>query len=187
MGTGAGAPSLLGGTDGYLPRGLAINGSDVVFTGIDPANGKAGVFSIAGAGGNVTTILEGDPFVDPSGVATSGSATFVVDTIASGYHGTIFAVTGANAVPIATNIYAGYPAGIAVTSDGQTLLASSAAGAGGQLLKVAIGGGTASSVAPGAIATSTEPAGLRRAHGGCAYAFVDSAAGGTGAVYLVTK
>src|SRR5262249_47397389 len=66
-----GNPSVLAGTEGMLPQGLAVSGSRVIFTGVDPADGLPGVFE-TGASGGVRTLLK-TGLNDPSGVTVAST------------------------------------------------------------------------------------------------------------------
>jgi hypothetical protein len=190
MGTSAGKPAILSGTDGYQPRGVTVQGTTVFFTGIDPANGMPGVFSINIAGGSASAVAEGAPFVDPNGVAAASNGdVYVSDSTASNAWGAIIAVPkGGSAAAVAGGLTLGLPAGLAYSADEKTLVSSaSAAGKGELLLFNTSNPGTPATDTTGAIGTATEGAGLHRAIGGCTYAYVDSAAGGFGAVYTLTK
>jgi hypothetical protein len=185
----AGTPTLLAGTDAYLPRSLEVVGGTLYFTGIDKANGSAGVFSMPVAGGTVTTVAEGAPFVDPSGVTADGTGTvYVLDAVGSGPGtGVVIKVASGGAAVLGSPLSVGYPAGITLSGDGMTLLASSLGASGAdQVLSIEVGSGASTAHTTGAIGSNYEAAGLHRSHRACAYSWVDSAAGGTGTVYLLT-
>jgi hypothetical protein len=192
--TSGGTPAPVAGTANLFPRGLTItsaNGSDtVVFTGIDGTTGAPGAFSIAAAGGAATKIADGSPFVDPSGIAvdTAGN-TYVVDTEAAASHrATILKIdtTGAT-TSLATDLFVGYPAGIAVAQDGAHLIVSGLAAGGGAdtVSSYAIAGGAPTPVVSSGLTALFNAAGLHRAATANVYAFVDSAGDGTDAVYAI--
>lgn len=56
------------------------DGLNVYFTGVNP-NGDSGVFQVPAAGGTITELAVGDPFVSPFGIAisTDGSQLFIAD------------------------------------------------------------------------------------------------------------
>jgi hypothetical protein len=117
---------------------------------------------------------------------------YVLDGSAStGGRGALFAVSGSAIAPLVADVAVGFPAGLALSVDESALLASSlVARAGtGQVLLVPLAGdaGGPTSITAGAVATSTEPAGLHRAANGCLYAWADTAAGGFGTVYALEK
>lgn len=80
------------------------DGLNVYFTGVNP-DGDAGVFQVAAAGGPITELAIGDPFVSPFGIAisTDGSQLFVADVGAQNNidddAGLIFVVPTAGGAP----------------------------------------------------------------------------------------
>lgn len=193
---GGTAPSLLVGS--VRPRSLTVvqeGGSDqIYFTGVDKANGLAGVFKVAAAGGGVTTIAEGPPFSDPGGVTVSAKGdVYVLDTSGSGTGlGAIIVVPkgGAAAVQV-SNIQVGYPAGIAIMHDDSKLLASGL-DLGAQsdvLVEVDLATMMVTNNSTG-IGTYGEAAGLHRAHKVDVFAWADTKAkpmgmSGTGTVFVI--
>jgi DNA-binding beta-propeller fold protein YncE len=126
-----GAPVPLMGSEGFRPRGLEVAtegvGDMVYFTGKDSL-GNAGVFSIPAAGGSVTPIVAGTPFVSPSGIAVAANGDiYVADAVTlSSSTATVYKIAkGANnATELFTGIAVGYPAGIALDEKDETLLIS---------------------------------------------------------------
>jgi sugar lactone lactonase YvrE len=191
-----GAPTAITGANGYRPRSVQVvaNGSadDLYFTGTDPTNGKAGVFMVAAAGGSVTTVLEGAPFVEPSGVAvaTDGSV-YVLDSLtAHTGAATILKVSGTPAAAsTVTTANAGYPGGIALLCDGSSLLASTLDPAKYTDVVLEINTTTPTMTTPLTTGVSGlyEAAGIHRAAKANIFAFVDSGSTGpmTGQVFVV--
>src|SRR5579871_1691761 len=193
MSTTGGAPAPLSGTVGFAPRGVVLvtptNGTEVVyFTGLDPANGMPGLFSIPPNGGTATVLAEGAPFVDPSGVAvTSAGAAYVADTIAteSGTASILEVSSGAASV-LATDLLVGYPAGLALSQDEQVLLVSGIDPEThtDEVIRIVLATQATTAITSG-ISTFGESAGLHRAPGSEVYAWADSQANTTGTVYVL--
>ncbi len=125
----ANAATVLPGTEGRAPRGIDIvnqGDSDVIyFTGIDPADGATGVFQVSTAGGTVTTLAEGAPFVatDSVVVSTQGVAYVTDDGTGTG-QGRVFQVTGGTVKAVAQGLDLGHPAGVTLINTDATLLVS---------------------------------------------------------------
>ena len=189
--TGGGAPMAITGTQGYETRSLDVvskGGGDVVyFTGRDKAtSGVPGVFSVPAAGGTVTTIKTGAPFVDPSGIAVaSNGVIYVADVIANGGTG----AKRANVIKIDTNngnaatlfgpiLRVGYPAGVALRHDEKTLLVSGLDDKGlDQVVVIDVGTMQPGTPIAMSINTLTDAAGLHRARSADVFALADSNAG----------
>jgi len=188
-----GTPTALSGTTGYGPRSLSLvsntSGDTVYFTGVDPANGTPGLFSISAAGGTAAVVAEGGPFADPSGVAVNAQGTaFVVDTVAT-QSGTadLLQVSHGAVSTLVSSLSVGYPAGIALSQDESVALVS---GLDPVLrtdivYRIVLATGQVTSVSTG-ISQYQEPAGLHRAAGAEVYAWADSAAQTTGTVFVLT-
>lgn len=127
--SGGGEARVLEGTAGYVPRGVVVAEVDgdehVYFTGLDTSSGKHGLFRVAPGGGAVTALASGEPFADPAGVtvAKSGDA-FVIDALSSGTAAGVIRVHDGEATRVVADIGVGFPAGIAATRDGATVLVS---------------------------------------------------------------
>jgi sugar lactone lactonase YvrE len=192
--TSGGATTAIAGTGDLLPRGVTItnDGSEdtLVFTGIDGTTGAQGVFKIAPAGGTATTVAEGSPFVDPSGIAADALGNFyVMDTEAAASHrGALIKIASTGvASALVTNLWVGYPAGIAVTLDGEGLIVSGLAGAEGPdtISSFPVLGDASTPFVPTGLSGLSNAAGLHRAAKANFFAFVDSAGDGTDAVYAI--
>jgi hypothetical protein len=124
-----GAPAVLEGTEGYVPRGVVVaevEGQEhVYFTGLDLARGAHGLFRIGGSGGAVETVASGHPFVDPAGVTITPSGdAYVIDAFGGGGAAGVLRVRDGEAERVVLDIGVGFPAGIASTVDGSTVLIS---------------------------------------------------------------
>jgi len=182
-----GTPSVIAGTEGTLPQGLSVSGSRLVFTGVDPADGLPGVFETSGSGGVRTVLKTG--LVDPSGVAVASTGeVYVLDQDASGSGmRRIVKVTTNGAAELVNGLRVGFPSGIALAQNGQILLVASTDPTMGKarLERFSLSGGSAGAPATTMIGSFDEPAGLHRAAGFDSYAYVDSGASGSGAVFVV--
>jgi hypothetical protein len=188
-----GALTGLTAADAYRPRGIEIRdegGKDVLyFAGTDP-QGVPGIFKLAADGsGSVSTVIKGNPFQDPSGVAISVEGTvYACDTVQGDGLGSIFAVTpNGAATVILSGIRVGYPCGVALMNGDTTLLVSAldTDKRTDVVISVDLATNTPTYLSQN-IDTFTEAAGLHRAKkGGNTFAFVDSTAKG-GTVFRVT-
>lgn len=190
--TAGGALTSLATAEGFGPRGLEVvngpEGDEVVFTGTDPADGLPGLFKIVS--GTRATVAKGAPFVDPSGVAIVDENTFFVsDTDAGGDGlGSVVQVKSGTATVLAANLGVGYPAGIAVTTDGSRVFVSGIDPSTKTDVVYVIDVATkAISTFNDGIATNVESAGLHRAKNGDVFAWADLSAGANGGtVYRIT-
>ena len=111
-GSGAGTASIAPAAEGATPFDATPDptGETIYFTGDNSATdpmGGAGVFKVATAGGTVTPVKVGDPFVAPFGIAidTTGAQLYIADPASetdSDDKGRIFAlpVGGGNAIAL---------------------------------------------------------------------------------------
>jgi len=185
--SGGGSPSVLSGTEGTLPQGVAVSGSRVVFSGVDPADGLPGIFQTSASGG-VSTVQKAG-LIDPSGVAVAPSGEIYALDAETPTSETrrIVKVTGGAVTALATGLNVGYPAGIALSQDGNYLLVAGSDPATGaaQLQRYALSGMSSGTPFTMVIGTFDEPAGLHRAANADTYAYVDSGASTTGTVFVV--
>ena len=185
--TSGGSPSVLTGTVGTLPRGLAIAGSRIVFTGTDPADGTPGVFETTASGGLTTVLKSG--IVEPSGVAIgSAGEVYVLDAEGDGastQH--IVKIVSGTATELVKGLRVGFPAGLAVAQNGANLLVASTDPATGKarLERFAVSGMRAGNPFTDTVGSFDDPAGLHRASRSDTYAYVDSEASGAGTVFVV--
>jgi len=192
--TSGGAPSALAGTEGYVPRGLVVaDVSDetwLYFTGIDPVGGEPGVFRTKLAGGAVQVVASGSPFVDPAGVAVARDGTvYAIDALASTDakgQASVLRVRDGEAERMIEGLGVGFPAGIATTVDGSTVLVSGLdpVSRTDRVFVVNAMNGELS-VIEEPFASFSEPAGLHRAHDTNTFAWADGAAHGDGTVYVI--
>jgi hypothetical protein len=123
---------------GYGPRSVTVaRDGSMYFSGIDPMTGEPGVFHLAG--GAVTAVFTGAPFVDPSGIALmKDGGVLVADTrlfdvrtdtttkTLGSEAGVILVKDGAASI-FATGFATGYPAGVALDVDETSLIVSAQA------------------------------------------------------------
>jgi hypothetical protein len=181
LGLTPGAPSPLTKTAGYQPRGLDVvkqtEGDMVFFSGIDATSKEPGLFSILTAGGGVSAIVKGAPFIDPSGVAVGKDQTFVTDSSEEG--------TSLSSVIV---VKVGYPAGVALSLDEKTLYISGLDPDTGfdTVYVVEVSSKDIQKYAKGGIETKVDALGLHRARNADVFAW--SGANGTknGTVFKIT-
>jgi sugar lactone lactonase YvrE len=187
-----GTPTVVGGTQGLIPRGVVATASALYFAGGATATSPAGLYQIALSGGTPTTIASGPPFVDPCGVAvTSTGDIYVVDTVASpSLLASVILVHSGQASEFVTDIGVGYPAGIALVQDESALLVSGLdpSSSTDVVYRISpLGSAPQMTSFNQTISAFNEPAGLHRAMNADIYAWADSLANGTGTVYLLSK
>jgi DNA-binding beta-propeller fold protein YncE len=134
LATAGGDPSIA--ASGGAPRAVTVaDDGKVYFSGIDQDTGDPGVFLLDG--GSTSVVYKGSPLVDPSGLAVLPDGTVFVaeprlmDAESSGAGRPIGSEAGVvrieksgTASVFATGFATGYPAGIALTRDGQHLIVS---------------------------------------------------------------
>src|SRR5262249_13585391 len=155
-------------------------GADVLyFSGRDATSGQPGLFKRAG--GAVTTVAGGDPFMDPSGVAVTRSGTVYVANSGSvdGGRAGILQVTGGQATEVARGLRAGFPAGIALTLDEHTLLVSAhdVTTGGDAVLSIDLSGSHATHSYDNGIADHVDAGGLHRARSTGVFSWADATVG----------
>jgi DNA-binding beta-propeller fold protein YncE len=187
-----GTPTVLGGTQGLVPRSVTVAGSNLYFTGGASAKSSPGVYQTSLSGGMPKTIAKGAPFVDPSGLAVAQSGDiYVVDTVASSSRlASVLLVHGGQVSEFVADLGVGYPAGCALVQDESALLVSG--------LDTSTQKDVVYRVSPLAgspqvtsfnktIGAYSESAGLHRALQADIYAWADSRANNTGTVYVLSK
>jgi sugar lactone lactonase YvrE len=186
--SGGGPATTVAGTEGRSPRGLDVTvagGHDVIyFTGTDPADGAAGLFSIPAAGGTPTVVTKGAPLVSPDAVVVAGDVAYVTDRGTGSAAGAVLKVSNGRAVNFA-GARLGDPGGISLTRDNKTLLISSQNATTGAdqvlLIDVATGRSGVASKVIGANHDSS--GGLHRAYRSAVFAWADVSR--SGRVYRV--
>jgi DNA-binding beta-propeller fold protein YncE len=189
--SGGGEPSIVGGTAGYAPRGLAIarvqDSEQLYFTGRDPESGRAGVFRVAPAGGKVEAIGPDVELEDPAGIAVAENGdVYVIDALASQGLASVVRIRDGEGEAILERIGAGFPAGIALTTDAKTVLVSALdAQTRRDRVYVVDTGSLELAYISEPFAAFSEPAGLHRAHDKNIFAWADSEANQSGTVYVL--
>jgi hypothetical protein len=193
MPIGGGVPTVLAGTEGRKPRGVDTRkdgaGDIVYFTGTDPVTKERGVFNVLAAGGPITKVASGAPFVDPSGIAVSATGkSYVCDTTGTPTGTANILVvedTGMTSAYV-SNLRVGYPCGIALTTNDQNLIVSAMdpATETDVLVTISLETKVVEYFSTG-INTFTEPAGMHRAKNVETFAWVDSKANKFGTVFTV--
>jgi len=182
-----GMPAVISGTEGTLPRGVAVSGNRIVFSGADPGDGSPGVFETT-AGGGLTTLLK-TGLIDPSGVAIAPSgAVYALDAEADGVSTRrLLQANMGTGTTLVTGLRPGFPSGFAVAENGLAFVVATTDATTGnaQLERFALGGTRAGNPVGATIGAFDEPAGLHRASQSDSYAYVDSGASGTGAVFVI--
>lgn len=193
LATSGGTPAVLAGTEGTRPRAVEI-GSDasadtLFFSGQGASDGKPGVFKIPAAGGAVSAVFSGDPLTDPGGVAVARDGTIYVANTTSAMDGTasIYKIKDGAATLVAGDLRAGYPAGIALSQNGGTLLVSGRDRTLGTdvVYRIVLDTNTVSQFSMG-IENNTDAGGLHRARSADVFSWADLTAGGTGRVYRIS-
>lgn len=190
-----GTPTVVAGSQGYVPQNLDIiqeGGKDVAyFTGYG-ATGAAGVFKLDLAGGAVTEVWTGAGAM-PIAVDTltgitvksDGSAFYVtnVDTVGQG---SVIEVKGGMGTEFPGKLNLGSIGGVAIKLDGLELFVSARENATktSAVYRYDIAKKEALPINE-VIKDYNEPAGLHRARGADVFAFVDTAAKGSGAIFVL--
>jgi DNA-binding beta-propeller fold protein YncE len=191
--TAGGEPTPLAGTEGYAPRGLVVaqladEREYLYFTGHAPESQEAGLFRVATRGGDVESVAQGVPFGDPAGVSVAADgAAYVVDTGVDRASARVIRVASGQASVFIDGIGVGFPAGITLTRDDKTVLVSGLDPA--TRRDVVYNVDTRSKKIArmtDTIGRFQEPAGLHRAHDADVFAWADSRAEDTGAVFLIS-
>jgi sugar lactone lactonase YvrE len=195
---GGGTATAVTGTAGTEVRSLEIaqsGGADTIFFTGHTAAGVPGVFKVAAAGGTVATVAMGAPFVDPSGITIASDGTmYVADTTAvqapGGATASIIKIdTTGNATSFLSGLAVGYPAGIALSLDGNTMLLSSLDPSKytDQLAQITVATAALGTPITMNINTFTEAAGMHRAKTADVFAWADSSAGAQGGQVFSVK
>jgi DNA-binding beta-propeller fold protein YncE len=187
-----GTPTVLGGTQGLVPRSVVVAADSVYVTAGAGATNGAGVYETSLSGGMLTTVASGAPFVDPSGVAVAKSGdVYVVDTVASGTQlASVILVHGGKASTLVPDLGVGYPAGCALVQDESALFVSGIdkSKKTDVVYRISPLGSTPQvTTFNKTISAFYEAAGLHRALDADIYAWADSSANATGTVYVLSR
>jgi len=143
------------------------------------------LFQVSSAGGTVTTLAEGAPFVAPDAVAvTAQGVAYVSDQgTGGGGHGEVFRVVGGTVTPVLTGLHLGSPAGVGLVDDDATLLVSSenAATLADQVLFLDLATGKTAAASKVIGANHDSSGGLHLAHDAATVAWADT----QGTIYRV--
>jgi DNA-binding beta-propeller fold protein YncE len=187
---GTGQPGFVPGTQGTSPRNIDVvsqHGQEMLyFTGRDAQDGQPALFMIpAGGAAQPAVVFKGAPLNDADGVAVAQDGTAYVADHAE--MDKVFKIAGGAIVALVDNVRLGNPGGIALTSDGSTLLVSSfqANSRYDQVLVVDTASG-ATSIVTDVVGKNRHAGGIHRAHNTNVFAWADLTAGGTGRVYRVS-
>jgi sugar lactone lactonase YvrE len=190
-----GTPAKIAGASGYAPRGVVVvaegSGDQIYFTGTIPSERTAGVFRLALAGGQVTTVAKDSaeaPLSDPSGIAVSkGGVVFVVDSAGEDHdRARLLKIEGGSITVLLEDLKVGFPAGLALSQDESTLLVSALEAGRGtdKVIRYNLSTKEVEEVSEG-IQNFTESAGLHRAKNADTYIWADSSANGSGTVFVI--
>lgn len=150
--SGGDPEALASGTD-VDARGVTVasqSGSDAIYVAT-----KAGVTRVSGTSGS--SVASGTSFVDPAGVAVAASGDlYVVDSLAAA-GGALLHANGSTVEVLKSKLGAGFPGGVALSTDGSHALVAVSGG----VLSVKLA--DKSSTQAATIATALEPGGLHRA------------------------
>ncbi len=187
---GSGGPSFVPGTQGTSPRNIDVVNEQaqmtMYFTGRDPNDGQPALFKISvGGAAQPVVVYKGAPLTDPDGVAVAPDGTIYVSDHAA--VDKVFKLSGSTISILVDNLRIGNPGGIALTSDGSTLLVSSfqTNSKYDQVLVVNTATG-ATSIVTDVVGKNKNAGGIHRAHNANVFAWSDLTAGGTGRVYRVS-
>ncbi len=176
-------------TRGYRPRGLDVQSVDgdewLYLVGVDPADGKPGVFRTKLAGGTLEVISKSDAFGSPQCLAVAANGDiYVTDSGGRTREGAVLKIVGGAVSVLVEQVNMATPAGLALSESGKFLLVSAlrsgAEGASAVVLRVELATNTVQPFDDG-ISMNHGSAGIHRAHKADAFTWADS--GGT--VYLV--
>jgi sugar lactone lactonase YvrE len=181
--------SVLAGTENYRPAGLTValrEGQPALyFTGFAPDQGAAGLFTVAVGGGVPQALASGDTFRELGGVAVAADGSAYVVDIADN-EARVLRVRDGAIEAVVEHIGVGFPAGIALTMDDQTLLVSGIDPATRRdVVYVYDTQKQQLSKLTQTVGQFAEAAGLHRAHDSNVFAWADSQADQSGTVYLV--
>jgi NHL repeat len=173
--------------NGYQPRGIdtaLVGGSEMVyFTGVDPQGALPGVFRSAWGGTDIEVVAKSSQLSAPSGVAVGPNGeVYVTDTPGQRDGGRVLKVVDGAPTEVASGLWLGSPAGLALTIDGSTLAVSgltpATGGATVDLIEVASGKVT---MRDDGIAQNRAAGGVHRAKSDNIFGWAGRAGSGNGA------
>ncbi len=194
MGVGGGAPTLMDGTQGTLPRGVEVRGDSVYYTGTSGTAPKVvgAVYQIPAAGGSPTVLASGGALRQPAGIAvTKTGDVFVLDAAGSATHrASVFKIAGGAPIELAHDILVGYPSGLALSADESQVVVSALDETLGTdaVYTLPVGGGDMKLLGDAVqqtIGKFVESSGLHRARNTGVFAWADARANKTGTVYVL--
>ncbi len=194
MSTGGGAPTVMAGTQGTLPRGVDVRGDSLYYTGISGTFPKSvgAVYKMPVAGGNPTALASGAPLREPAGIAvTKTGDVYVLDAAAaSTRHASVFKIAGGAPTEVARDIMVGFPSGLALSADESAIVVSALDDTLGTdaVYTVPVGGGDRKLLGDAVqktIGNFVESSGLHRARNTGVFAWADGRANKTGTVYVL--
>lgn len=196
LASGGGTPSPVSGTTGLSPRSLEVreegNSDQIYFTG-RTAGGLPAVYKVSAAGGSADELTTGVRSSDFSGIAlASNGDAYFVDTTGEldGSARVMVLVSGEDVASVVLgNLRVGYPAGLAITIDDQTLWLSGLdpATLTDVLFQIDVNSLDVVDFTgdPNTLTGFREPAGIHRAKNVDIFAFADSRAGAGGTVFSI--
>jgi DNA-binding beta-propeller fold protein YncE len=161
-------------------------GTTIYFTAISPIDGP-GVFSVPAAGGSVTKVFAGDPFVSPFGIAITGDGKtlYIADSGAENATdtGSLWVVPVGGAMPTALSGPDGYrPKSLEISGSNLYFTGVDPMNGNAGAFKVPTAGGMVSAVASGLV----DPSGIAIAANGTAYVVDTIGSGGQAQVISAT-
>lgn len=100
--------------------------STIYFTGRDPADGAPGLFQVPAAGGSVSTVAKGAPFISPDSVVVDAEGVaYVTDQGPGAGQGRVLRVGGGTVTSVLDGLHLGSPAGVTLAPGDAVLLVSS--------------------------------------------------------------
>jgi hypothetical protein len=115
--------------EGYRPVSVTVgrrgaHAEGVYFSGKSPESGAPGVFRLAGD--SVEVVYEGEPLVEPSGIALLDDGRVIVGetSLDGGTEAALVMLDGGTASVVARELRSGYPFGIALTPDQSSVIVS---------------------------------------------------------------
>jgi hypothetical protein len=175
--------------EGYRPVSVTVgrrgaHDGGIYFSGRSPESGAPGVFRLAGD--SVEVVYEGEPLVEPSGIALLDDGRVIVGetSLEGGSEAALVMLDGGSASVVARRLRSGYPFGIALTPDQSSIIVSAVDRDtwNDGVYTVPVAGGAVTQVAE--FEEQMSSAGLKEADRAGTYAWASSSQNG-GTVYTV--